>query len=81
MDRLYEPIVRTKFSDMAAGMFTVQKHPQCADFEMRYYTCKEAHGSRAAATACKDYRDDLQECIYKFKQVFHIMVTIWNVTL
>lgn len=69
MAQLYEPIIRTKFSDMAAGLFTVQKHPQCADFELRYYSCMEAHGSRAGAASCKDFKDDLHECVFKFKQV------------
>lgn len=71
MTELNEPLLRTRFTDMAAALFTSQKNPQCQDFEMRYVTCMEAYGRTMGDQKCKDLRDDFKECIFKIKQVKH----------
>lgn len=69
MANLIEPILRTRFTDMTAPLFTHQKNEECRDFELKYVYCMEAYGKPYGDAKCKDYKDDLTECVFKFKQV------------
>ena len=66
---LYEPYIRTRFTDMAAVMFTFQEHPFCKDFDLKHRYCMETYGSPVGDKKCKDLKDDLWECLTRFKQV------------
>ena len=46
----------------------VQNFPRCAKFEMRAAECLEAYGKQHWSTKCKDYTDDMRECVYRAKQ-------------
>ncbi|KAI9551484.1 hypothetical protein GHT06_021817 [Daphnia sinensis] len=68
MANLTEPILRTRFTDMSAALFSAQK-TECKDFELRYVYCLEAYGKSLGESKCKDLKDDIQECFFKFKQL------------
>jgi len=68
MANLVEPILRTRFTDMTAPMFSFQNH-HCKDFEMRYVSCMEAYGKSLGQQKCVDFKLDLNECVYNDKQV------------
>lgn len=66
---LYEPIIRSRFTDMGAILFTRQKHPYCKDFELKFRYCMEAYGEPVGFEKCKLLREDLNECMFRHKQV------------
>ena len=68
MANLFEPVIRTRFTDMAATIFTSQG-TKCQDFEMRYAECMEAYGKAIGTKKCQDFKDDLNECLFAAKQV------------
>ena len=69
MSNLQEPIIRTRFTDMTAALFTQQNNLACKDFELKFVYCMEAYGKPLGNTKCKDFEDDLRECVFKGKQV------------
>lgn len=69
MTNIMEPIIRTRFTDKTAPLFTAQRINVCDDFELKFVTCMEAYGKSVGSTKCKDLKDDLTECIFKTKQV------------
>ncbi len=78
MANLQEPILRTRFTDMTAAMFTHQKNEVCKDFELRFVYCMEAYGRPLGDTKCQELKDDLNECVFKNKQVCYAVPFIKN---
>ncbi|KAA0197276.1 hypothetical protein HAZT_HAZT002529 [Hyalella azteca] len=63
----FHPFIRTPLTDLGAHMFTHQSGTTCCDFEMRMVECVEAYGIGQAEAKCKDYFDDLAECMLSTK--------------
>ncbi|CAG0891328.1 unnamed protein product [Darwinula stevensoni] len=70
MTQSVPPPIRTPFTDVTGYLWTAQRGHKCADFEIRYMECMEAYGYYQGRGKCKDYRDDLGECIMRWKQMF-----------
>ena len=58
---LFEPVFRTRFTDLGATMFTHQKMGKCGDFELKMMNCMEAYGKPLGDTKCKDLVDDFSD--------------------
>lgn len=71
MANLTEPILRTRFTDISAALFTSQ-NSECKDFELRYVYCLEAYGKSLGESKCKDLKEDMRECIFKIKQLSRV---------
>ena len=69
MANLVEPILRTRFTDMSAPLFSYQYDHPCKDCEIRFVTCMEAYGKSLGPKKCMDLKLDLNECVYNDKQV------------
>ncbi|GAB6033023.1 NADH dehydrogenase [ubiquinone] iron-sulfur protein 5 [Chamberlinius hualienensis] len=56
------------------GQTLTRQNPmdRCRDFELRVVECAEAYGTRLGVQRCRDYFDDLQECLMQRKQLLRI---------
>ncbi|XP_014611438.1 PREDICTED: uncharacterized protein LOC106790796 [Polistes canadensis] len=63
------PLVTNFISVVLSQTFNAQLSSACADFELRAVECYESYGLHRATSQqlCKDYMDDLQECLFKTK--------------
>lgn len=65
----YEPVIRTRLTDVSGSLFTKKHIPQCQALEMKLRYCMEAYGQPLANQKCRDYKEDMRECVWKWKQV------------
>jgi len=64
-----QPIIKNYVTDLFALAFTQQSEARCPDFELRLVECYEAYGRRKGNIMCRDFYDDLYECITREKQM------------
>ena len=69
MANLQEPLIRTPFTDVSATLLTSNRSKHCNEIELKLLYCMEAYGNPLGVEKCKALRQDLDECIFKLKQV------------